>query len=163
MCGELYPYEYRRDIPLAGVEDVQCDTEWSSVLGLPLKSGAVADEGPFIMALSSNVVPLSEFQFDDFGVQFMQMLYNSDNYAVVQIELSQDDAPQLPQDATALTRGGYEIVDKFARKEMFIEGALAESFKEGVEALIENSPSVEEFDAYLERYAGMATQPVVMH
>ena len=91
----------------------------------------------------------------------MHMLYNSDNYAVVQIEMAAEQAGlNLAQ---ALTRGGYEIVDKFARKEIFIEGALAESFKEGVEALIESSPSIEEFDAYLERYAGMAQQPVVMH
>ncbi|MFY9477480.1 MAG: DUF3567 domain-containing protein [Pseudomonadota bacterium] len=91
----------------------------------------------------------------------MHMLYNSDNYAVVQIDMAAEQAGlHLAQ---ALTRGGYEIVDKFARKEIFIEGALAESFKEGVEALIESSPSIEEFDAYLERYAGMAQQPVVMH
>ncbi|RZL10545.1 MAG: DUF3567 domain-containing protein [Rubrivivax sp.] len=96
----------------------------------------------------------------------MHMLYNSDNYAVVQIELAADKSDvelALVDMAMALTRGGYEIVDKFARKEIFIEGALAESFKEGVEALIESSPSIEEFDAYLERYAGMAQQPVVMH
>lgn len=103
----------------------------------------------------------------------MHMLYNSDSYAVVQIEMSSQDASgpgaQAGAQAVAhdlvpgLTRGGYEIVDKFARKELFIEGALAEQFKEGVEALIESSPSVEEFDAYLERYAGMAQQPVVMH
>jgi hypothetical protein len=93
----------------------------------------------------------------------MHMLYNSDSYAVVQIELPADDLPRSLDAAAALTRGGYEIVDKFARKELFIEGALAESFKVGVEALIETSPSVEEFDAYLERYAGMAQQPVVMH
>ena len=92
----------------------------------------------------------------------MQMLYNSDSYAVVQIELVADEHGPARHSA-ALTRGGYEIVDKFARKEIFIEGALAETFKEGVEALIESSPSVEEFDAYLERYAGMAQQPVVMH
>jgi len=92
----------------------------------------------------------------------MHMLYNSDSYAVVQIELPATDV-LLVDPASSLKRGGYEIVDKFARKEMFIEGALAESFKEGVEALIETSPSVEEFDAYLERYAGMAQQPVVMH
>ncbi len=91
----------------------------------------------------------------------MHMLYNSDSYAVVQIELP--GADDVPADAAVLTRGGFEIVDKFARKEIFIEGALAESFKEGVEALIQNAPSVEEFDAYLERYAGMAQQPVVMH
>lgn len=91
----------------------------------------------------------------------MHMLYNSDSYAVVQIDLPTSDRPS-PEDRS-LTRGGYEIVDKFARKEIFIEGALAESFKQGVEQLIENSPSVEEFDAYLERFAGMANQPVVMH
>jgi hypothetical protein len=89
------------------------------------------------------------------------MLYNSDSYAVVQIDLPSEDP--LWQAEHALTRGGYEIVDKFARKEIFIEGALAETFKQGVEELIENSPSVEEFDAYLEKYAGMANQPVVMH
>lgn len=92
----------------------------------------------------------------------MHMLYNSDSYAVVQIELPGDTLAAVDTVAP-LTRGGYEIVDKFARKEIFIEGALAESFKEGVEALIESAPSVEEFDAYLERYAGMAQQPVVMH
>lgn len=90
----------------------------------------------------------------------MHMLYNSDSYAVVQIELSAGESVSAD---TTLTRGGYEIVDKFARKEIFIEGALAETFKQGVEELIENSPSVEEFDAYLERFAGMAQQPVVMH
>jgi hypothetical protein len=92
----------------------------------------------------------------------MHMLYNSDNYAVVQIDLDVVDCDLAPGDK-ALSRGGYEIVDKFARKEMFIEGALAESFKEGVDALIETCPSTEDFDAYLEGYTGMAQQPVVMH
>jgi hypothetical protein len=93
----------------------------------------------------------------------MHMLYNSDSYAVVHIELSTGDTAVPQGHATSLKRGGYEIVDKFARKELYIEGALAESFKEGVEALIETSPSIEEFDAYLERFACMAQQPVVMH
>ncbi|TBO29253.1 DUF3567 domain-containing protein [Aquabacterium lacunae] len=92
----------------------------------------------------------------------MHMLYNSDNYAVVQIDVVAEQAA-LGRDESSLTRGGYEIVDKFARKELFIEGALAEQFKEGVDALIESSPSVEEFDAYLEMYAGLAHHPVVMH
>jgi hypothetical protein len=62
-----------------------------------------------------------------------------------------------------LTRGGYEIVDKFARKEIFIQGALAETFKQGVQALIETDPSEEEMDAYIERYASMSQQPLVLH
>ncbi|MBP7132654.1 MAG: DUF3567 domain-containing protein [Aquabacterium sp.] len=94
----------------------------------------------------------------------MHMLYNSDSFVVVQIEMLPElGAPDAHGGAMTLTRGGYEIVDKHARKEMFIEGAMAESFKEGVDALIDSAHSVEDFDAYLERFAGMAQQPVVMH
>jgi len=94
----------------------------------------------------------------------MHMLYNSDSYAVVQIEMLPELGVATTEGASpALTRGGYEIVDKHARKELFLERALAESFKQGVEALIESAHSVEDFDAYLERFAGMAQQPVVMH
>ncbi len=93
----------------------------------------------------------------------MHMLYNSDSYAVVQIELPGDAA--VPADATAtLTRGGFEIVDKFARREIFIEGAMAQQFQEGVEALIgDREPSEDELDDFIERYANMGQQPVVMH
>lgn len=93
----------------------------------------------------------------------MQMLYNSDNYAVVQIDMTPFEQEPEADQAMVLMRGGYEIVDKFARKEIFIEGALAEQFKLGVEALIESSPTVEDIDAYLEGYVGLAQQPVVMH
>ena len=88
----------------------------------------------------------------------MLMVYNSDNYAVVQFDVP-DDGPN----ATGLKRGGFEIVDKFARKEIFIEGAMAASFKEGVEALIASSPSEEELDEYLARYVALMQQPLVLH
>jgi hypothetical protein len=91
----------------------------------------------------------------------MHMLYNSDNFAVLQIDVASLDAPVIEG---ALTRGGYEIVDKFARKEIFIEGAMAESFKLGVEALIEDGePSEEEIDDYIARYSSLMQHPVVMH
>ena len=64
----------------------------------------------------------------------MQMVYNSDNYVVVQFDLPQSEDTDLGDDA--LSRGGFEIVDKFARKEIFIEGAMAETFKDEVTALI---------------------------
>ncbi len=92
----------------------------------------------------------------------MQMLYNSDSYAVVQFDVPTTHGVSAGSDE-ALTRGGYEIVDKFARKEIFIEGALAESFKEGVEALIETEPSEEEIDEYLERFASLMHQPLILH
>lgn len=98
----------------------------------------------------------------------MQMLYNSDHYAVVQIEVAvstDGDATPSPEGEglASLTRGGYEIVDKLARKETFIEGAYAEQFKLGVEALIQTSPTEDEIDAYVARYATLAHQPIVLH
>jgi hypothetical protein len=91
----------------------------------------------------------------------MQMLYNSDSFAVVMFDVPADASLAGTDDS--LTRGGYEIVDKFARKEIFIEGALAQSFKEGVEALIESEPSEEEIDEYLGRFSSLMHQPVVLH
>jgi len=90
----------------------------------------------------------------------MQMLYNSDSFAVVVFDVPADESFV---GTDKLSRGGYEIVDKFARKEIFIEGALAQSFKEGVEALIESEPSEEEIDEYLGRFSSLMHQPVVLH
>lgn len=95
----------------------------------------------------------------------MQMLYNSDNFVVMQFDVPAAGADGGAVDAQGdrLTRGGYEIVDKFARKEIFIEGAMAQSFKEGVEALIETSPSEDDMDDYLGRYSQLMQQPVILH
>ena len=90
----------------------------------------------------------------------MHMLYNSENFVVVQFDTTQGASAVREE---SLMRGGYEIVDKFARKEIFIEGALAESFKLGVQALIETSPSVEDFDAYIGRFSALMQQPLVLH
>ncbi len=86
----------------------------------------------------------------------MQMLYNSDSFAVMQI-----DVPAQGADTAA--RGGYEIVDKFARKGIFIEGAVAQGFKAGVQALIEAGPNEEALDDYIAGYTTLAQQPVTLH
>ena len=89
----------------------------------------------------------------------MHMLYNSDSFAVVLFELPATAG--VPQGSA----GGYEIVDKFAGKETFISGPLAESFKTGVEALIQEDGGTEEdeMDAYLERFTALMQQPLVLH
>ena len=87
----------------------------------------------------------------------MQMLYNSDHYVVVEFDMGADATDGGDG------KGGYEIVDKFARKEIFLDGAMAQSFKEGVEALIETSPSEEEVDDYISRFTTLAQQPVILH
>jgi Protein of unknown function (DUF3567) len=91
----------------------------------------------------------------------MQMLYNSDSYTVLLIDLglAEGDAPGVP----GMARGGFEIVDKFARKGIFIEGAVAQGFKDGVQALIDSSPSPEALDDYIAGYARLAQLPVLLH
>jgi len=96
----------------------------------------------------------------------MQMLYNSDSFAVVLFEVGGEAAPPgeaKPSGEPDLKHGGYEIVDKFAGKEIFISGLLAESFKAGVDALIQTSPSEEDIDAYIERFSALMQQPLVLH
>lgn len=88
----------------------------------------------------------------------MLMLYNSDNYAVVQIDL-----PALGDAVDQPSRGGYEIVDKFARKEIFLEGSMAESFRDGVQALIDGDPSEDDIDDFIGRFTSLMQQPVVLH
>ena len=97
----------------------------------------------------------------------MHMLYNSDSYAVVLFDVAAAVAPgAVPAVADApepLSHGGYEIVDKFARKEIFLQGVMAESFKDGVEALIQTRPSEEEIDDYIERFTSLMQQQVRVH
>ena len=88
----------------------------------------------------------------------MQMLYNSDSYVVVQFDVPANAA--LPD---APTRGGFEIVDKFARKEIYIQGALAESFKQGAQALSQSNPTEEQFDDFIAGFTALAQQPLMLH
>lgn len=96
----------------------------------------------------------------------MNLVYNSDHYVVMQIDWPEGDAAQAE-------RGGYEIVDKWARKGIFIEGALAQQFRQGVETLaapgvdesghVRGAPDAEVIDGYLAGFTEMAQQVVRMH
>ena len=89
----------------------------------------------------------------------MQMLYNSDHYVVVEFDLGAAGTPEQPSPP----RGGYEIVDKFARRGIFLNGAAAEGFKRGVSALVERGPTEEEVDDFIAGYTLLAQQPVILH
>jgi hypothetical protein len=91
----------------------------------------------------------------------MQMLYNSDSYVVVQFDLGA--AGTAGTTGATAQRGGYEIVDKFARKEIFLDGAVAQQFKAAVDALVQTHPSEEEIDELIGRYTTTAQQPLVLH
>jgi hypothetical protein len=89
------------------------------------------------------------------------MLYNSDSFTVVRFEIP--SAAAGVGSAASASRGGFEIVDKFARKDIFIEGAMADSFQAGVEALMEDGPSEDDLDEYIARFASLMPQPLVVH
>jgi hypothetical protein len=89
------------------------------------------------------------------------MLYNSDSFTVVRFEIAAEEAGGAA--AGRASRGGFEIVDKFAQKDIFIEGAMADSFQAGVEALMEDGPSEDDLDEYIARFASLMPQPLVLH
>jgi len=84
----------------------------------------------------------------------MNMIYNSHHYCVV--EFSDFDEERYPA-------GGYEIVDKNLRREIFLGGRDAEQFRASVQELIANEPSLDEVDDFLGGYVGLMTQPVILH
>ena len=84
----------------------------------------------------------------------MMIVYNSDSFAVVQFEIGGD---------AALPRGGFEIVDKFARKEIYLDGAVGVQFKAAIDALVQTRPSEQELDDLLGSYTALAQQPLVLH
>ncbi|CAM2147903.1 MULTISPECIES: DUF3567 domain-containing protein [Paraburkholderia] len=85
----------------------------------------------------------------------MQMIYNSPNYCVVEFP---------PQDGhVAMRSGGYEIVDKNSRREIFIDGAMAARFREDVQKLMEEDQSLDEVDEFLGQFDSLMQQPVVLH
>lgn len=91
----------------------------------------------------------------------MQMLYNSDSFVVVQFLAPADSAsPAQPGNPG---HAGYEIVDKFAGKEIFLQGAVADSFQRGVEALVQHGPNEEKLDEFIAGFTVLAQQPVVLH
>ena len=93
----------------------------------------------------------------------MQMLYNSASFAVVVFEIASPAGADDPLVDATPSRGGFEIVDKLARKDIFIEGAMAETFKAGVEALMAAEPSEEDLDEYIGRFTSLVSQPLVLH
>ncbi|MEK9721185.1 MAG: DUF3567 domain-containing protein [Quisquiliibacterium sp.] len=81
----------------------------------------------------------------------MNMIYNSPNYCVV----------EFPDQSGV--RGGYEILDKLSRREIFLDGLLALRFRRDVSELIAAEPTVEQVDEFLSGFDGLMQQPVSLH
>jgi hypothetical protein len=79
------------------------------------------------------------------------------------VPVAPGDGDTLEASDRPLSRGGYEIVDKFARKEIYLEGAMAQHFREGVEELARNDPTTDQVDEFIGKYTGLPQQPLVLH
>ena len=93
----------------------------------------------------------------------MKTLYDSESFAVMHLHPDAPegdaDTPQVPQ----LVRHGFEIVDKRSGKEVYLDGSWAEMFQQQILAWQRDTPTQEEVEDALDRYAGLAQNPVVVH
>jgi hypothetical protein len=83
------------------------------------------------------------------------MIYNSPQFCVFEFEGAAA--------GTDREVGGYEIMDKKLRREIFLGGHDAEVFRRNVQELIEQGPTSDEVDEFLQGFSGLMNQPVVLH
>ena len=76
----------------------------------------------------------------------MNVIYNSDNYYVVEYPAEH----------------GYELVDKHAAR-AFLHGDTAAKFLESMKSLIAEDASAENVDDFLDQFDVLLNNPVVFH
>jgi hypothetical protein len=90
----------------------------------------------------------------------MHMLYDSERFVVVHMLANQAaEGEQEP----VVARHGFEIVDKRVNKEVYLDGSWAEVFQRQILAWQRQTPTQEEVENMLGRYAELAQNPLVMH
>jgi hypothetical protein len=77
----------------------------------------------------------------------MNVIYNSDNYYVVEYP----------------AQHGYELVDKHAARGTYLYGDTAEKFLESMKHVIAEDASVEHVDDFLDNFDVLLNLPVVFH
>lgn len=102
----------------------------------------------------------------------MHTLYDSETYSVTHMLANAVAADVQPDDmkngeqlliVPRLVRHGFEIIDKRANKEVYLDGSWAELFQQKISAWQSKTPTQEEVEDTLEQFAGLAQNPVVVH
>lgn len=98
----------------------------------------------------------------------MQMLYDSESFVVVHmlpdvLEPEHVASADTPEPVPQLARHGFQIVDKRSGKELYLDGSWAEMFQQKILAWQRDAPTQEEVEETLDRYTGLAQNPVVVH
>lgn len=97
----------------------------------------------------------------------MHTLYDSDSFSVTHL-LATADAPDHagvddPAPAPTLQRHGFEIVDKRAGKEIYLDGSWAELFQQRLTEWQHTMPTQEEVEDTLAQYTELANIPLHVH
>ncbi len=88
------------------------------------------------------------------------MIYDSEAFSVFQLDWESEGPARRDPDAR---QGGFEIVDKFARKEIFLEGHVADGFRQRVRSLMEGSPTTDDIDDFLDGFSALSRQNLHAH
>jgi hypothetical protein len=101
----------------------------------------------------------------------MHTLYDSDTFSVTHMLANAPEsasapvaaAEALPPPVPTMARHGFEIIDKRAGKEVYLDGSWAELFQQQIAAWQVRTPTQEEVEDTLEGYAELAQNPVLVH
>jgi|TARA_B110000503_G_scaffold140148_1_gene230286 hypothetical protein len=103
----------------------------------------------------------------------MQKIYDSDTFSVTHILANvSDDAHNTmvlstlassPQQSLVMARHGFEILDKLAGKEIYLDGSWAEFFQQHVSNWQQRHPSQEEIEDTLAQYTQLAQNSLSIH
>ena len=77
----------------------------------------------------------------------MNLVYNSDNYAIVAYPLRQ----------------GFELVDKTGRRSLFVQGSVAVGLREAIYNIPYADRDSASIDSLLDEYCAGAARPIVFH
>ena len=97
----------------------------------------------------------------------MHTLYDSDSFSVTHLLATADSPSHAAADGKAeaptLQRHGFEIVDKRAGKEIYLDGSWAELFQQRLTDWQRTMPTQEEVEDTLAQYAELANIPLHVH
>jgi hypothetical protein len=77
----------------------------------------------------------------------MNVVYNSENYAIVAYPLHE----------------GFELVDKLGSRTLFVQGSVAISLRDAIDSIPFEDRDVESIDSLLDDYCVGATRPIAYH
>jgi hypothetical protein len=77
----------------------------------------------------------------------MNIVYNSHHYHVVEYP----------------THNGYELIDKTLGVAGYLEGEVADAFRESLQRLISEDPTIDTVDEFLGGFESLMVQPVRFH